>query len=277
VVKADGEPVFVVTGASKPQWSPTGDRVAVEREGGIEVRDAAGTPGPVIASAENAAWAPGGGSMAVMKMTGETGVPVIVDLASGGETALSGDIEPHAPTFPFAWHPQGLVLGYRDRLYEPSTGNQQNLPGVPISWSPDGRTLMVAYTTPSDTGGTTVRLLDGSQDLKEVIGLDVPPSSQGIPGWEFVQIWTDWTPNGRFLVFMDPTPGREQVRVYDAHEYRQYRYSDTKGELPEVSPDNSVVVYMQDGKVWLMATDGSFLKNELAEGTRPAWLPIASP
>jgi Tol biopolymer transport system component len=272
-MRRDGEPVFQVTGASDPKWSPVSDRIALTREGGIEIWDAAGTAGPVVQNAVNASWSPDGKSIAVMKMTGDTGVPVIVDLTTGSETPLAGDTEPHFPSYPFAWHPLGMVIGYRDRLYDRSTGMQQQLPGVPVNWSPDGRTLMVAYTTPSDTGGTTVRLLDGSQGLKEVIGLDVPASSQGIPGWQFVQLWTDWSPNGRFLVYMDPTPTRETVRIYDAHNARQYRNTGPKGELPRVSPDNSLIVYMQDGEVRLMSLDFQVLEYRLADGTRPDWLP----
>jgi Tol biopolymer transport system component len=265
--------VFTQTGASDPLWSRDGTRLAVVVGTGVQVLDREGTIIQNIGSAVRPAWSPDSKSLAVVKVDGSTGVPIIVDLASGSQTTLSASIEPHSPDYPIAWHPAGAVIAYRDRAYEPATGTERSLIGTAIGWSPDGRMLIVALPEPGELGTTVFRLLDATQDLKEVIGFELPPSTDATPGWLFVENWIVWGPDGRLLVYMDPTPTRERVRMYDTVEPGQDVFTNIRGEQPDVSPDGAVITFMNQGKVWVLPLDGSSL-NAVADGGFPAWVPV---
>jgi hypothetical protein len=131
--------------------------------------------------------------------------------------------------------------------------------------------LMITLPEPGMGGTTVLRLLDATQGLKEVIGLELPPSAEGVPGWDFIQSWTAWSPNGRYLVYMDPTVTRERVRRYDTMQATQEIYRNIKGERPKISPDGSVIAFMDAGKVWMLPFDGSWL-NPVMDGGWPAWV-----
>jgi WD40-like Beta Propeller Repeat len=271
IIRRGGSVVFEETGASKPVWSRDGSRLALTLGEGVQVVDPSGAVVRNIARATRPAWSPDGTKLAAVKIDGALGTPIVVDLTSGTEVPLSSAIEPHDPVYPIAWHPGGQVIGYRNKLYDPAAATQRDLPGTAVEWSPDGRTLMVALPTAGEGGTTVFRLLDASQDLKEVIGFELPPSADGVPGQLFVQSWTDWTPDGRFLVYLDPTVTRQQVRIYDTAQAGQKRYSNIKGERPDVSPDGTVIAFMDSGKIWLLPIDGSTL-NAIIDGGWPAWV-----
>jgi hypothetical protein len=193
-----------------------------------------------------------------------------VDVASGSETPLSATIEPHSPDYPIAWHPVSDVIAYRDRVYEPAASAEQPLPGVAVNWSPDGRMLVV--TLPDDPARGTVvgRLLIAAEGFKEVIGFEIPAPGQ-VLGWTIVPRWTDWAPDGRHFIYMDPTETRERVRVYDTVEIAQVPYRNIKGERPQVSPDGTALAFQDSGKVWVLAMDGTTLQ-ALFEGSQGDWV-----
>jgi hypothetical protein len=131
---------------------------------------------------------------------------------------------------------------------------------------------MLLVTLPDDPVRATVvgRLLDVSQDLKEVIGLEIPGPGQ-TPGWLFVQRFTAWTPSGRYLVYLDPTVSRERVRIYDTVEIRQTQYRDIRGDRVAVSPDNVALLYHDIGKLYVLKFDGTYLY-EPVDGLQGDWL-----
>jgi hypothetical protein len=270
VIRLDGSQVFEIDGATAPVWGPVQDRLAVIAADSVRLVEADGAGVLDIPRATRPAWSSDGTRIAVFRLDGTTGVPILVDVDSGSETLLSNAIEPHSPDYPIAWHPSGQAVAYRERVYEPATGIVRELPGVAVNWSPDGRMLLV--TLPDDpVRGTVIgRLLDATQGLKEVIGIEIPDPAQ-TPGWIFVQKWVTWTPIGRHFLYMDPTVTRERLRVFDTIDVRQVPYRNIRGEQPRVSPDNSTVVFVDMGRIWVLTLDGSKIYSP-AEGFAGDWV-----
>lgn len=274
VIRPEGDVVFEVGGASTPVWSPQGDRLAVSRGSDTVVYDGRGHEEREVANAMGAAWSPDGKTLAVLRVKGQKNIPVLVDVAGGAESALSESIEAYADSivYPIVWRPDGKAIAYRDSIYDPATGEKTDLPGVPVVWAKDGRMLMVTLDFDPASNATPAHLLDMTRGGKPIIGLDIRPSADGTPPWLYIRRWIDWSPNSRYLVYMDPEPFRFRVRIYDTVAIRQIKYPDVKGETPSVSPDNTYVVFMDAGKVWVLALDGSSL-NDVAEGSFPVWQP----
>jgi len=273
VIRPDGQAVFEAPGASSPLWSPKGDHLAVAIEGGVAVLDQTGQEALRIANARRPAWSPDGSAIAAVKLdAGGLGVPVIVDLATGSETPLAPDIEPSPPDYPIAWHPTGTGIAYRNRVYDLTSGAAQDLPGTAVEWNPDGRILMVTLQFVPQDNATPARLLDFTQGGKQIIGLDVRPAADGTPAWLEIKKWTDWTPDGRYLIYMDPLPAAIKTRVYDTVAVRQDKMPGLAGQYPEVSPDGTHMTFQFQGKVWVLALDKTALR-DIVEGSAPAWQP----
>jgi hypothetical protein len=246
------------------------DRLALLAGGNVRVFDSAGNGVVDIRSATRPAWSLDGDRIAAVRLEGALGVPIIVDVSTGSETPLFPAIEPHAPDYPIAWHPDGQLIAYRDRLYDAAAGTERQLPGVAISFSSHGRMLLV--TLPDDPARGTVigRLLDLNQDLKPVIGLEIPGPGQ-TPGWIFIQKFVTWTADGRYLMYMDPTVSRERVRVYDTVDIRQTPYTNIRGDRPVSSPDSVAIVFQDMGMLYVLKVDGTRF-NRAAEGTQGEWV-----
>ncbi len=275
VIKADGSQVFDLTGASSPFWSPSGAYLVVARTSGIAVVDVAGNEVRQWSDAVRAEWSPDGVSLAFVQVgAGGLGIPVIGGVAGGEPEPLSPDIEPHKPDYPIAWHPSGGVIAYRNALYEPEAGKKTELPGVPVWWNPDGRMLMVTLAFVPADNSTPAQLLDMTQGAKAVIGLEVRPALDETPAWSYIRNWADWSPDGRLLVYFDPQPLRLRVRIYDTVAIAQRIFKDIQGDRPDVSPDSTHVAFMHEGKVWVLALDGSALR-DIVPGSFPAWQPTA--
>ena len=270
VFDAAGRLLFERQGAASPTWATGAPRLAVAVGDAVLGLDAAGELEVTVEHARRASWSPDGTRLAVMELVGENGTPVIVDAATGAKSPLSAEIEPHIPAYPIAWHPNGVAIAYRDRLYDLSTETQATLPGIAVGWSPDGRMLMVTLPSDPSSGITTVRLLDATQGLKEVIGMEAPASTVE-PGWLYVQRWVDWSPDGTRLVYMDPAVGQERVRVFNTVQISQDIHRNIKGELPDISPEGEFIVFMDTARVWLLPVDGSALQ-VIAEGTQAHWI-----
>ncbi len=271
VLRPDGSVVFEQTGATEPRWSPDGTRFAMKVGDAIQVVDASGAVVRTILSAALPAWSPDGSRLAVLKLSQGSGVPVVATLATGEETPLSADIAPQPLTSPIAWHPASDVVGYGTVLYDLSNGVRREVPGTAVEWSPDGRTLVIALPDPQQFGTTLFQLLDADQDFKPAIGLELPPAADATPPALFLSNWTGWSPDGRYLVYLDPTATRERARIFDTVMVSQERLSDIKGEQPSVSGGQAVAAFMDSGKVWVLPVDGSSL-NAIADGSWPAWV-----
>jgi Tol biopolymer transport system component len=274
VIREDGSAVFEREGASEPLWAPVDNLLAVARDGNVEVLGPDGAERVVIPGAVRPEWSPDGSSLAVVRLDSEgNGVPIIVELATGEESPLSPEIESHEPIYALAWHPAGNVIAYRDSLYEPGTAVRVPLPGVAALWSPDGRTLLVTGDPEPAERATNGLLLDATQEFRQIIGLFIRDSAEGMPAWLFVRRFTDWTPDGRHMVYMDNLPERARFRLYDTVEVGQRIYRDIAGERPDISPDGQTSVFMYEGQVWTFPLDASTL-HAVAEGGFPAWRPV---
>lgn len=270
---ADGSVLFDIAGAAQPLWSPDGDRLVVVLDGSLGVFDTSGAPARVFESGMLPTWSPDGASVAFLKVDAAgKAVPVIGDVASGEESPLADGLEPADPVFPIAWHPSGDVLGYRNRLYDQQTGNTTDLPGTVVYWSPNGRMLLVAGDFIPSDNATKGLVLDATQEFKQTIGLSIRPSAEDIPAQLFIQKWTDWTSDGRYLLYMDPEPDRQRIRVYDTKDLTQTPHRNIAGERPDISPDGRYLTFMYQGKVWVYPLDASALA-AVAEGGFPAWQP----
>lgn len=287
-IRPDGSVAFDIEGGSKPLWSSGGEELAVEVGNSVAVYDASGNALRVFESATLPTWSPDGASVAFLKLGADgKAVPVIGELSTGTESPLAADIEPADPVFPIASHPSGGIIAYRNRLYEPATGATTDLPGTAVYWSPNGRTLLAAGEFVPAYRATPGLILDATQGLKQTIGLDIRPSAEDIPAQLFIQKWTEWTPDGRYLLYMDPEPGRERIRIYDTEAIRQDSRRNIAGERPDISLNARVqvsdrrqddpyegltVTFMHEGKVWVFPLDGRALV-AVAEGGYPAWQP----
>ena len=272
-VGPDGTVAFEIPGASQPHWSPGGDKLAVMQNSTLAVYDPSGDQLRSFDHAALPAWSPGGAALAFLKVADDgQAVPVIGELETGAEEPLAAGIQPAEPVFPIAWHPAGDVIAYRDHLYEPSTGTTTELPGTAVYWSPDGRILLVAGGFIPADNATPGLLLFASQGFEYKIGLSIRPSAEDIPPQLFIQKWTDWTPDGRYLFYLDPEPGRETRRLYDTVAIAQDRRTNIAGERPDVSPDGLTATFMYQDKVWVFPLDASALA-AVADGGYPAWQP----
>jgi len=272
VIDAAGQQLFEVAEASDPLWSPSGSQIVVARRSDLLVLDAAGQEVLTIRNATRPAWSPDGGSLAIIKLNNDgSGVPFIVEISTGKEAGLDETAEPHDPVFPLAWHPAGAIIAYRDTVYDISSGTAAPLPGRAVSFSPDGRMLLVALSPEPGATGTPARLLDMTQNARPIIGLDIRPAPDDTSPWLYIQLWTDWSRDGR-LLYMDPDPARPRARIYDTVAITQKTYKDIAGERPRISPDGTHATFTYNGKVWVFALDGSVLA-DIAGGSSPNWQP----
>jgi Tol biopolymer transport system component len=295
VIDAEGSVIFKVEAASSPAWSPSGERLALQRPNEqapasgysrqefpprIEVYDKAGSLALGVTDAINAEWSPDETELTVLRVpqragspesTVTKGYPAIVDLGTGDERPLSAEIEEHDLVYPTAWHPAGDVIAYRDAVYDRRTGEEKALPGVPVFWSPDGRLLFMTFDFKPDFEATTGQLWDLQQG-RPIIGLDIRNADAVEPAWQFIQRWVAWTPDGRYLMYLDPRPGRYVFRLFDTVSIQQQRFSNIKGEAPSPSPDGTHVVFMDEGNIWVFVLAGTAIQ-DIADGTFPAWRP----
>ena len=273
VLNLDGGLVFEIAGGEAPVWSPTGDKLVAVRSDDALVVDVEGRELLSLPGAQRPEWSPDGSQLAYLEQADDgLAVPVIVTLDSGEKHQFPDEFEPAELIFPILWRPTGELIAYKDALYEPATESVEPLGGVPVFWSPDGRLLLQTVDTDPETGSTTAQILDFSQDGRVTIGLEVRPSTSGEPPWLYIERWTNWSTDGRILVYMDPQPFAVQVRVYDTIAITQDRYRNIQGTEPEVSPSGEHIAFFDGGRVWIFALDATALV-DIVDGTRPAWRP----
>jgi Tol biopolymer transport system component len=275
VMTPEGEVLFEVVGANDPIWSPLGNQLLTLTEQGLLVVDTSGQEVLTAPTGKRPLWAPDGSQIAYLQTDGEgRGVPVLVDVDSGAEEPLSDSIQPSETDYPALWHPAGDVIAYKDSLYEPGEDISTPTDGVSSQFSPDGRILIQTLGTDATTGATVARMYDFSQGGKAIIGFDVRQSPEGESPWFYLNRWTDWSSDGRIFLYLDPEVLRPQARIYDTVAVTQERFPNIKGTAPEISPSGTHAAFFDEGKVWVLALDGTALVN-VADGTQPSWKPAA--
>ena len=275
VLSVEGDLAFELKGASDPVWSPTGDRLVVTEGSGLGVYDSGGARVAEIADATGVAWSSDGATVAFVRPEGDAGkgVPMLLDLAAGQESPLSGDIQAADVTLPIAWRPGGEMVAWGNALYDLATGDKVELPGLANSWSPDGGILIVTLEFDPVYNATPAHLLYADQDFKPLIGLDIRVDPEGTSPWLYVKRWLAWSPNGRYLVYLDPAVFRPTARAYDTVEITQSMSSGVTGEHPSFSSDGRYIVFIDGGKVLLRAFGGAAQAAAVVEGSNPAWQP----
>jgi hypothetical protein len=277
VVRVDGEIVFEVSGATAPLWSPPGDRLLVERSGGLEILDPSGAPFRTFPSAILPDWSPDGSAVAFIRTSaGGNGVPMIGTVASGEERPLDEALAPEQAVYPVVWHPGGSVLAYRNGLYEPGNGARTELPGIASSFSPDGRLILVILGADPTVTGRPAQLLDLTAGaLTPVIGIEVRPAPDGTPPWLYVLKWMDWSADSRIFFYMDPDEFRPRVRIFDTIGLTQDTYPEIRGEYPDLSPDSTHATFQYQGQVWVLPLNATALL-PIIDGGLPRWQPRAN-
>jgi Tol biopolymer transport system component len=225
----------LVGAGTQPAWSADGSRLAFVRGGGLYVAGAHGeNPRRVASQASSPAWSPDGRRLVYTSRNDL----FTVAAATGRSTRLTRSTEP--------W-----------RL------------NVTPAYSPDGKLIAFARSTDpfnSDifvmrTNGTHLRRLTTTQATDSTFGEEHGPT---------------WSPDGRTIVFvsnrsqtswelysirLDGTRERQITRTPSRH------YNENE---PRFSSDGRSILYTHDGRVAVIAVDGSG-RRELGRGESADW------
>lgn len=281
--------------ASELAWSPKGDALAVT-VGGLQgwhvlVVDLSGAVLATIPNALLPSWSPDGTRLALLAERQERDprceflhetVMAVFDLRMG-------DVEPVTPRICYfdgpEWSPDGAALLYtRDgNLYLYSFSAQQERlvrsHGQDdwywtVAWAPDSQRFSAFHALPVRAnvwGAYEVLGLEGEEPMAF---FERPRAGCG-RGAYFADWQTDWTADGRYILYYEPCgeAGFGGVWVADVAtgETRRIPVEGAWGGSP--SPDGRRVAFTGSGFIWLADIDGSNL-TLLAEGWRQAaWQP----
>jgi len=241
------------------------------------------------------AWSPGGKTIAFARHPASGGPYTIRLVPSGGGAArvLFRDAIPHAKyyngTGGLAYAPGGGKLAWTDAYATTSGGNARCRVVVldlktgkikvllerkngfgntlqsawRLSWSPDGRTLLVAQSGMDDEGGQTWLLDVASRSLSK---LDVADATNA-----------DWSPDGRSMLVSTSTQTSSSILLVkpDGAVIRTLATGGGWGGEPGVgdacfSGDGQTIAYATLGAIWLMTPDGTG-NRRLTTGDSPSW------
>ena len=173
--------------ANHPKWSPSGGRIAFQRDDAVWVMEANGSGQQEVTSGELVDWMPTGGQVLVVRWAEDPGVDptfVLHTLSTGAEEELPIDLP--------------LVAGPLEPPYDDYS--EWDGVGNPVL-SPDGQhlALMLYRTDYGDDGYDwdfssvfTVRL-DGSELTR-------------VPKYSYAWSISDWSPNGQQLLTWGEEP-----------------------------------------------------------------------
>jgi eukaryotic-like serine/threonine-protein kinase len=196
----------------------------------------------------NTALLPGGRS-AAFNLHGATDEIAIADFERGTITALTSNTNgSQAPV----WSPDGRRVAYRGtrkgfrnvwiKSVDGTSEEQQLTKGdhlqTPLSWSPDGQSLLYSDTDPV-TG----------QDIWVVSPVDrtAKPLVRALQ----VQADAQWSPDGRWIAFRSEESGRGEVFVVPFPLTGQrWPISTAGGYEPTWSPDGRQLFYRSAGQMW---------------------------
>jgi Tol biopolymer transport system component len=132
-------------------WSPDGTRIAIS-SGGIYVINADGSGLTRLdIAASYVDWSPDGRWLALFAVIRELGHSaevsgMLADLQTTEVEPIDPDEQPinETVTSPPIFSPtDASLLAYGSRLFDLNTGQERSLPGVAVSWSPDGQRLLL--------------------------------------------------------------------------------------------------------------------------------------
>ena len=155
---------------------------------------------------------------------------------------------------------QGLRVGNADDPSQPIDISAPLGANYAPSLSPDAKSAAFLHS-PRDDGRYDIWVADtgGADNAEQVTNTrnisDVSWSPKG--DWlAYVQNWSDETLEGQISLVQ---PDGE-----DAHTI-------VRGDAPEWAPDGKHLVYVHDGDIWTIGTDGEGAKMIIEDGHSPAW------
>ncbi len=301
-------------------WSPAGDRLAfmVSRTGAdpaaSTVTRVVGLDGGTIAEypgLSGAVWAPTGERLSALRvstygdMMGYHAVPVVLDVATGVETAIG----PHGMymTAP-VWHPDAGSLAFVcvssvNQIYQPDGtvsetrmdcggdglriasadgvsaqvvlpfDAQSGVSYISPSWSPDGHTIALS----SHWGNPACRgwLMFNVDTLQLGECVELPPTG-GMGGrcGGPEDIAGDWSTDGsKFIYHTEFGAGRNGVFIRDVASGDTRLVPFAPAWYVTLAPDGQNLAFSGSGYIWVAGLDGSTL-TLLGKGQSPAWQPL---
>jgi Tol biopolymer transport system component len=297
-----------------PHWSPHGDALAfsTHRSDGVMVTLVVDVNGTVVAEFGGLAeprWSPDAGRLSAIRgtptgMGGYQGTPVVVDLATGAETAIG----PHTyySASP-AWSPVGDSLAFiciSNYISQPDgstvvdPNNSCGGDGLRISaangsaswlalsmdptadvflynpsWSPSGGTIAV-WSMKEGAPCRGYALVDVASSVVSSCAPHPPVAAYigGRCGGGSEMGASSWTADGR-LVFTAQGSGQSGVFIHDPATGARALIPSMNAGAASLASSGSTLTFAGGGHVWVAGTDGSNL-TLLAEGHSPAWQPL---
>jgi WD40 repeat protein len=305
----------LVSTVASIDWSPDGSSLAISMNTWAEMTTRyltvlVATDGTVIAEypgLSDANWSPDGTRLAGLRYTLEGAAvghstPVIVDLATGGDTAVG----------PTGWHsrgpewsPDGSTVAYfcRYSLWEGLMPDgtvqrfEQNCEAdglrtvsvsdgtyrviVPtdrdattwyegVSWSPNGASIATYSSGGACRGYAVIDVASAAQTTCLPIPEETNFGGCGI-GIEFGA--SDWTPDGRTLAYhWQSGTGQNGVALVDVASGERRMIPTTGASSISFSADGLHLSYESAGYVWTAAADGTNV-TRVTDGWLPMWQP----
>lgn len=279
VMNADGSNLTLLAEdipSTNFDWSPDGTRIAIS-SGGIYVINADGSGLTRLdIAASYVDWSPDGRWLAFFAVIRELGHSaevsgMLADLQTTEVEPIDPDEQPinENVTSPPIFSPtDASLLAYGSRLFDLNTGQERSLPGLAVSWSPDGQHLLL------DMGGGPAQVYD-VEGARAVLEFDIGFPGIGVPIWTLMRRQTGWSPDSRFLATYDVPIGTDALGVLHLRDIDTGGQKTVSMEFPNLlqfSPDSQLLLFLGTDGIWVVGSDGTNL-NLLAEGGPPAWQP----
>lgn len=243
-------------------------------------------------------WVPGRRAIAFVRedVASDRHEMVLISVGDGAERVLYRDVSQHTInkwTTGLAYSPSGRQIAFADiydngsngrpvcrvLIFNPKTGKAKvvlkRVTGFEkamvvswnLSWSPDGKMLLVSQSGQDDTGNETWMLDIGSHSARK---LDVADA-----------YWATWSPDGKSILVSTDTQTSSSILLTrpDGNVLRTLAKGGGPGGKPWVGDANfsgngAMIAYSRSAgngpRLWLMRADGSG-KHVLARGTEPVW------
>gem|GEM_PF-1825258 len=240
---ADGSGVRLVVTGERPAWSPTGRRVAFQRDGQVWVSD--GILETALGPGTEPAWAPDGRRIA---FTGAEGIAVMADDGSGVTTILRHDFR----TDTWAGGDQGV--------------------GKP-AWSPDGERIAFEHRGDGDLIPAQIFVMDADGSNPHRL---TPPA-----GIQYAESDPAWPADGREIVFWSFGYGIASVEAGGGlprslvHDFPAVAY----GAKPAPAPGGGAILFTanrfaaEGPALWLLAEAGAEPRVLLENAVDGVWSP----